>query len=80
MNELVIDKSKDADLVMMNLPTENEEIAPSDYMALVTTMTRGTPALGHLCRRVDGYRMRTAGLDRCLLVNGNGAEVVTIYS
>ena len=79
LNELIVTKSHDAALVIVNLPgapsvtgdEENCECSHNDQLHN-TVFTVATD--------MEFLDVLTEGLDRVLMVRGGGREVVTIYS
>lgn len=91
LNEVIVNKSHDAQLVILNLPGPPKETyleRESNCMYLRCTckglgiLTNAQPCF-HCCTLapdMEFLEVLTEGLERVLMVRGGGREVITIYS
>jgi potassium/chloride transporter 4/5/6 len=80
LNELIVQKSHDAQLVIINLPgppkaQEDEENCKPDGF-----LSESYYCSIHCITDLEFLEVLTEGIDRVLMVRGGGREVVTIYS
>ena len=88
LNEVIVQRSNDAQLVVLNLPTppkESRQSGGSNCKCCVAVVVHNFQLVSHFFLSLSRTDMEflevlTEGLDRVLMVKGSGREVVTIYS
>nr|CAD7460581.1 unnamed protein product [Timema tahoe] len=78
LNEVIVNKSHDAQLVILNLPGPPRDTKPERESNCILLLV----VYFSLTRKPDMefLEVLTEGLERVLMVRGGGREVITIYS
>jgi potassium/chloride transporter 4/5/6 len=87
LNEAIVNKSHEAKLVILNLPSPPKHIGP-DRDASCKSRSRELSFLSFFINIYESFlsvdmeflEVLTEGLERVLMVRGGGREVITIYS
>ena len=81
LNELIVTKSHDSSLVIINLPgppnNPNEE---ENCKSIISFLVPSLDSTHFLSVDMEFLDVLTEGLERVLMVRGGGREVITIYS
>ena len=81
LNELIVTKSHDSSLVIINLPgppnNPNEE---ENCKSIISFLVPPLDSTHFLSVDMEFLDVLTEGLERVLMVRGGGREVITIYS
>lgn len=88
LNEVIVNKSHDAQLVILNLPgpprdtrLERESNCKSKSISMLSQALMSHPlAWLFFGTDMEFLEVLTEGLERVLMVRGGGREVITIYS
>lgn len=87
LNEVIVNKSHEAKLVLLNMPGPPRNPEGDENCILFSWAQEGVE-MAVLCCSFDSFppadmeflEVLTEGLERVLLVRGGGSEVITIYS
>lgn len=86
LNEVIVTKSHDAKLVIINLPSPPRSSSPESEANCKLKQNESANFLNKLLQisskfaDMEFLEVLTEGLDRVLMVRGGGREVITIYS
>ena len=86
LNEAIVNKSHEAKLVILNLPSPPKTIGPDRDSSCKTIQSfslgrkEKTITFLSVLSDMEFLEVLTEGLERVLMVRGGGREVITIYS